>query len=138
MTSVQNPSRERRYAFWPTELLLDKEKLKAGYQDITKELNKEEKQQVEKKVQPWKEFLKADTRIKALAADIAKDYREVVEPTGGKAMVVTVDKEGCRLYYDERCAARIHQRCLSEEVCELGGSRALCDCPFPLRFRCRC
>jgi HsdR family type I site-specific deoxyribonuclease len=55
-----------RYAFGPTELLLDKEKLKAGYQEITKELNEEEKQKVEKKVQPWKEFLKTDTRIKAL------------------------------------------------------------------------
>ena len=90
-----------RYAFGPTELWLDKDKLKAGYEDITKELSEEEKQKVEKKVQPWKEFLKTDTRIKALAADIAKDFREVVEPTGGKVMVVTVDKEGCRLYYDE-------------------------------------
>jgi type I restriction enzyme, R subunit len=90
-----------RYAFGPTELWLDKDKLKAGYEDITKELSEEEKQKVEKKVQPWKEFLKTDTRIKALAADIAKDFREVVEPTGGKTMVVTVDKEGCRLYYDE-------------------------------------
>ncbi len=90
-----------RYAFGPTELLLDKEKLKAGYQDITKELNEEEKQKVEKKVLPWKEFLKTDTRIEALATDIAKDYRDVVEPTGGKAIIVTVDKEGCRLYYDE-------------------------------------
>ena len=90
-----------RYAFGPTELFLDREKLKAGYTDITKELSEDEKQQVEKKVQPWKEFLKADTRIAALAADIAKDFREVVEPTGGKAMVVTVDKEGCRLYHKE-------------------------------------
>lgn len=88
-----------RYAFGPTELFLDKEKLKAGYAEITKELNEEEKQKVEKKIQPWKEFLKTDTRIEALAADIAKDFRDVVEPTGAKAMVVTVDKEACRLYH---------------------------------------
>ncbi len=90
-----------RYAFGPTELWLDKEKLKAGYAEITQDLDDDQKQRVEKKVQPWKEFLKTDTRIAALAADIAKDFREVVEPTGGKGMVVTVDKEGCRLYYDE-------------------------------------
>lgn len=90
-----------RYAFGPTELWLDKDKLKAGYAEITQDLDEDQKQRVEKKVQPWKEFLKTDTRIAALAADIAKDFREVVEPTGGKAMVVTVDKEGCRLYYDE-------------------------------------
>jgi type I restriction enzyme R subunit len=64
-------------------------------------LNEEEKQKVEKKIQPWKEFLKTGTRIAALAADIAKDFREVVEPTGCKAMVVTVDKEACRLYHKE-------------------------------------
>jgi len=90
-----------RYAFGPTELFLDREKLKAGYEEITEELNEEQKQKVEKKVQPWKEFLKAETRIERLAKDIAEDFRNVVEPTGGKAMVVTVDKEGCRLYHKE-------------------------------------
>lgn len=89
------------YAFGPSELFLDKEKLKAGYEEITKDLDDDQKQKVEKKIQPWKEFLKTDTRIEALAADIAKDFREVVEPTGSKAMVVTVDKEACRLYYNE-------------------------------------
>jgi type I restriction enzyme R subunit len=89
------------YAFGPTELFLDKEKLKAGYEEITKELDEEEKQKVERRVQPWKEFLKTDTRVARLAEDIAEDFRAVVEPTGGKAMVVTVDKEACRLYHDE-------------------------------------
>jgi type I restriction enzyme, R subunit len=88
-----------RYAFGPTELFLDREKLKTGYTEITQDLDEDQKQRVEKRVQPWKEFLKTDTRIAALAADIAKDFREVVEPEGGKAMVVTVDKEACRLYH---------------------------------------
>ena len=89
-----------RYAFGPTEMFLDREKLKAGYEEITEDLDDEQKQNIEKRVQPWKEFLKTDTRIEALAADIAKDFREVVEPTGGKAMVVAVDKEACRLYHE--------------------------------------
>ena len=90
-----------RYAFGPTALFLDGEKLKAGYAEITHDLDEDQKQRVEQRIQPWKEFLKADTRISALAADIAKDFREVVEPTGGKAIVVTVDKEACRLYQKE-------------------------------------
>ncbi len=90
-----------RYAFGPTELFLDREKLKAGYAEITQDLDEDQKQRIQKKIQPWKEFLKTPTRIEALAADIAKDFREVVEPTGGKAVVVTVDKEACRLYHKE-------------------------------------
>lgn len=90
-----------RYAFGPTEMFLDREKLKAGYAEITKELDEGEKQQVERRVQPWKEFLKTPTRVERLAKDIAEDFRNVVEPTGGKAMVVAVDKEACRLYHDE-------------------------------------
>ncbi len=90
-----------RYAFGPSKLFLDRDKLKAGYKEITAELDESQKERVEKKVQPWKEFLKTPTRIEALAADIAKDFREVVEPTGGKAMVVTVDKEACHLYRKE-------------------------------------
>jgi type I restriction enzyme R subunit len=88
------------YAFGPTEMFLDREKLKAGYAEITEDLDEDQKQRVEKKVQPWKEFLKEDTRIARLARDIAEDFRKVVEPTGSKAMVVTVDKEGCRLYHE--------------------------------------
>src|SRR5262249_53941896 len=88
-----------RYVFGPTEMFLDREKLKTGYEEITEDLDEEQKQRVEKQVQPWKEFLKTDTRMEALAADIAKDFREVVEPTGSKAIVVTVDKEACRLYH---------------------------------------
>lgn len=90
-----------RYAFGPAELFLDREKLKTGYAEITQDLDEEQKQRVEKHVQPWKEFLKAETRVERLAKDIAGDFRNVVEPTGGKAMVVAVDKEACRLYYEE-------------------------------------
>src|SRR5262249_29180779 len=64
-----------RYTFGPTELFLDRDKLKAGYAEITKELDEEEKQKVEKRVQAWKEFLKADTRVERLAKDIADDFR---------------------------------------------------------------
>lgn len=56
---------------------------------------------VEKRVQAWKVFLKHPDRVKTLAEDIAKDFREMVEPQGYKAQVVACDKEACVRYYDE-------------------------------------
>ncbi len=90
-----------RYTFGPQEWFLDKEKLKQGYDEITAELDEDEKRLVEKRVQAWKVFLKHPERIETLAKDIAEDYRNVVEPQGYKAQVVACDKEACVLYYNE-------------------------------------
>lgn len=90
-----------RYTFGPTEWFLDKEKLKQGYDEITAELDEDEKRLVEKRVQAWKVFLKHPERIEKLAKDIAEDFRNVVEPQGYKAQVVACDKEACVLYYNE-------------------------------------
>ncbi len=90
---------EVRYTFGPQEMWLDREKLKQGWAEISEDLDEEQKQAVQKRVQPWKEFLKDDTRINRLAQDIAEDFRNNVEPSGFKAQVVAVDKEACHLYY---------------------------------------
>lgn len=90
-----------RYTFGPIEWFLDKEKLKEGYAEITAELDEDKKRLVEKRVQPWKVFLKHHQRVETLAKDIAEDFRSVVEPQGYKAQVVTCDKEACVLYYNE-------------------------------------
>lgn len=90
-----------RYTFGPIEWFLDKDKLKQGYDEITDELNEEEKRLVEKRVQAWKVFLKHPERVGTLAKDIAEDYREMVEPQGYKAQIVACDKEACVLYYNE-------------------------------------
>lgn len=90
-----------RYTFGPIEWFLDKEKLKAGYEEITAELTEDQKRLVEKRVQPWKTFLKHPERIKTLAKDIAVDFKEKVEPQGYKAQIVACDKEACVFYYDE-------------------------------------
>ena len=90
-----------RYTFGPIEWFLDKNKLKQGYDEITAELNEDEKRLVEKRVQPWKVFLKHPERIETLAKDIATDYREMLEPQGYKAQIVACDKEACVLYYNE-------------------------------------
>lgn len=90
-----------RYTFGPQEWFLDKEKLKKGYEEITADLTEDERRLVEKRTQPWKVFLKLPDRIEILAKDIAKDFREVVEPQGYKAQIVVCDKESCVLYYNE-------------------------------------
>lgn len=90
-----------RYTFGPQEWFLDKEKLKAGYDEITADLTEDERRLVEQRVQAWKVFLKHEDRIEVLANDIAEDFKSVVEPQGFKAQVVACDKEACVLYYNE-------------------------------------
>ena len=63
-------------------------------------MDEEQKEAVQRRVNPWRTFLKNPDRISVLAADIAKDFREVVEPLGLKAQVVACDKEACVRYYD--------------------------------------
>lgn len=89
------------YTYGPTDLQLNKEDLKKGWEEITADLDDEEKAVVEKKVQPWKTIIKKPARIAQIAADIATDFRSKVEPDGFKAQVVAVDKEACVTYYNE-------------------------------------
>jgi type I restriction enzyme, R subunit len=90
-----------RYTFGPTKWHLDKEKLKQGWKEITDELSEDEKRLVERRTQPWKQFLKHPDRVAILAKDITEDFRNVVEPLGFKAQVVACDKEACVLYFNE-------------------------------------
>ena len=89
------------YTLGPSQWFLDKENLKKGYDEITADLEEDQKRLVEQRVQPWKTLMKKPERIKTLAADIAKDYRERLEPQGFKAQLVAIDKEACVLYYNE-------------------------------------
>ena len=45
-----------------------------------------------------KEIMKAPARVDEVAADVAKHFRENVEPMGFKAFLVAVDREACALY----------------------------------------
>ena len=90
-----------KYTLGPSQWFLDKENLKKGYEEITADLEEDQKRLVEQRVQPWKTLMKKSERIKTIAADIAKDFRERLEPQGFKAQVVAIDKEACVLYYNE-------------------------------------
>ena len=89
------------YTLGPSQWFLDKENLKKGYEEITADLEDDQKRMVEQRVQPWKTLMKKPERIKTLAQDIAMDYRERLEPQGFKAQVVAIDKEACVMYYNE-------------------------------------
>lgn len=64
-------------------------------------LEEEEKKEIKKRLRPLKEILKRPERIKKISKDIADHFREIVEPTGFKAMIVAVDREACVMYKEE-------------------------------------
>ena len=61
-------------------------------------LSDEEKRLLRRKVRVIKNILKNEERIRSIARDIASHFKEMVEETGLKAMVVAVDREACVLY----------------------------------------
>ena len=61
-------------------------------------LSKEERRELRRRIRVIRAFLKKRKRVEAIAESIAEHFKEVVEPTGLKAMVVTVDREACVLY----------------------------------------
>lgn len=65
-----------------------------------KTLSREEQKELRKKIRVIKAFVKKPERIKIIAQDIAKHFRDIVEPTDLKVMIVTIDREACILYKD--------------------------------------
>jgi len=63
-----------------------------------KTLSSVEQKELSKKVEPIREVLKDEDKIKEIAKDIAEHFTDVVEPTDLKAMIVTVDREACVLF----------------------------------------
>lgn len=94
-------TKEIIYTYGPTDLQVDKDTIKKGWQELTESLEDDEKQDVQRRVRPWKTIIKKPERIAEIAKDIAKDFREKVEPNGFKAQVVGIDKEACVIYYNK-------------------------------------
>jgi len=89
------------YALAPSELRVDRDVLESeflakaeteGISDID-ELNR-----ILDRAVTLRTMLKTPERVSKVAAYIAKDFREKVEPLGYKAFVVAVDREACTLY----------------------------------------
>jgi len=67
-------------------------------QEEIEPLSSQEKRALSKKVSVIKAFVKKPERIKMATEDIARHFKDIVEPTELKALVVTIDREACVLY----------------------------------------
>lgn len=90
-----------KYTLAPSEIRVPREQLEAEFLDLAQaegvsdidELNK-----ILDHAMRLKTFLKADDRIKKVAAFVAEHFTKNVEPLGYKAFLVAVDREACALY----------------------------------------
>jgi len=76
-------------------------------------LSSEEKRKLKRKVSVIREIAKDKEKINKIAEDIAEHFKEVVEPTGLKAMIVTIDREACVLF------KQAIDQCLPEDISEV-------------------
>lgn len=82
-------------------LHIDKEKMMKEFEELTDTISDLEKQELVKRAGKVSTFIKSDERIEAVCNDIAKHYKNIVEPQGFKAMVVCYDRECCIRYKEE-------------------------------------
>jgi type I restriction enzyme R subunit len=82
---------------------VDKETIDKLFKDLKDEsaLSDEEADALSKKAAKMSAFLKSPARVNLIVADIAKHFREKVEPNGFKAMIVTPDRYACVQYKAE-------------------------------------
>lgn len=72
--------------------------IKFEEEEVREDLTPEEQKELKRKVRIINAFIKKPERVEAIAQDIAEHFKEVVELTGLKALVVTIDREACVLY----------------------------------------
>jgi len=72
--------------------------IKFEEEEIKRKLTKEEITELKRKVRVIKKIVKKPDRINKITQDIAQHFKEIVEPTELKAMIVTIDREACILY----------------------------------------
>lgn len=84
----------------PVELHVDKEKIDAEFEELTKELNEKEKAELSRRVN-MKAIMYDQERIHKVCVHIEKHFRTKIKPNGYKGMVVTYDRECCLKYKQE-------------------------------------
>ena len=80
---------------------LDREQLRVlaeFEEEEIKKLSAEEKRLLSRRIRALKRIIKKPERIRAIVRSIVEHFKNVVEPTGLKAMIVAVDREACVLY----------------------------------------
>ena len=81
----------------PVSLHLDQEKLQREFDEMTDEIDEEQRQQLIRRTSV-EAFFTSDIRIQEVCRYIVKHFRESIEPTGMKAQVVVYNRECCVKY----------------------------------------
>jgi len=92
------------YSLAPSDLRVDRETLEKQFLKLAEAQgvsDPEELNAILDRAVELKEIMKAPRRVEAVAAFVAKHFRENVEPMGFKAFMVGVDREACALYKKE-------------------------------------
>lgn len=84
----------------PVELHVNQEIVDSAFAEMTKELSKEDKAELTRRVK-IEAVMKAPDRIRNVCEHIAHHFKTKVEPDGFKAQVVCYDRECCLLYKKE-------------------------------------
>ncbi|MTK10940.1 MAG: type I restriction endonuclease subunit R [Clostridiaceae bacterium] len=81
------------------ELHIKGESLDELFNEAFEDKSDEEKEAIKQKYANKKTIIEADDRIKAIAIDMLKHYRDNIMPNGFKAQIVCVSREACVKYY---------------------------------------
>ena len=84
----------------PVELHVDKEKIDAEFEELTKDLTEKEKAELSSRVN-MKAIMYDQERIHKVCVHIEKHFRTKIKPNGFKGMVVVYDRECCLKYKQE-------------------------------------
>ncbi|MDP1622733.1 MAG: HsdR family type I site-specific deoxyribonuclease [Bacteroidales bacterium] len=80
---------------------IDKESIDFAFSELANDLSETDKNTLSQKAAKMSVFLKSPERVRTIVEDIAKHFREHVEPQGFKAMIVTPDRKACEQYKEE-------------------------------------
>ncbi len=89
------------YALAHSDLLVDRKTLEEGFLKVAEAegvSDIEELNAILDRAVELKEMMKSEVRIDRIAQQVARHFRENVEPMGFKAFLVGVDREACALY----------------------------------------
>ncbi|MDD3662886.1 MAG: HsdR family type I site-specific deoxyribonuclease [Candidatus Pacebacteria bacterium] len=83
-----------------SKFFIDEDKLDQQFDELTKDLDDKQKQELTKKYGKKEAVVKLEKRMEAIARDVIEHYKLYVEPNGFKAQVVCYDREATAKYKD--------------------------------------
>lgn len=81
-----------------SKFFIDEDKLDQQFDELTKDLDDKQKQELTKKYGKKEAVVKLEKRMEAIARDVIEHYKLYVEPNGFKAQVVCYDREATAKY----------------------------------------